>query len=87
MRYLGVRIKMVEYLDIYDGEEVVGSVRRDICHKLGLLHKVVVIYIFDSEGKLIFQKRAKNKKIDGGKLDHSAGGHVSSGKEIEERRV
>jgi|APSaa5957512622_1039677.scaffolds.fasta_scaffold201009_1 isopentenyl-diphosphate Delta-isomerase len=56
-------------------DKIIDVDEKDNCHKLGLWHRCSVIYVYSNEG-LIIQKRAKNKQIEAGKLDHSAAGHV-----------
>lgn len=62
----------------------IGSATRTECHSGSfLLHPVVHLHIFNSDGKLYLQKRAENKDIQHGKWDTSVGGHVDIGETIE----
>ncbi len=45
----------------------------------GSLHKSSVVIVFNSEGKLLRQKRAKRMRVNGDKYDVSAGGHAKPG--------
>jgi isopentenyldiphosphate isomerase len=48
-------------------------------HQLGLLHRTIHVWLLNSEGKLLLQKRTKNKRIFPLQWDVSIGGHVSAG--------
>ena len=64
--------------------EVVGSATRKECHSGSfLLHPVVHLHVFNSQGELYLQKRAENKDVQPGKWDTSVGGHVDFGEEVE----
>lgn len=69
-----------EYFDIVDeNDEVIGRVERSECHKKNLIHKAVIIFIFNDEGKLLLQKRSKFKDLYKSYWTGSASGHVDSG--------
>lgn len=64
---------------------VVGSATRAECHSGSmLLHPVVHLHIFDSQGRLYLQRRSINKDIQPGKWDTAVGGHVDYGESIEQ---
>jgi isopentenyl-diphosphate delta-isomerase len=44
-------------------------------HKLGLFHRAFSIFIFDSKGRLLIQKRAKNKYHSGGLWSNTCCSH------------
>lgn len=52
---------------------------RDKCHKEGLYHKAVALFIINQKGQVLLQKRSKNKKLWPDMWDMSAGGHVLTG--------
>ncbi|MDD4969280.1 MAG: NUDIX domain-containing protein [Paludibacter sp.] len=73
----------VEYFPIVteDGE-VIGKASRTECHTgTFLLHPVIHLHVFNSQGELYLQKRAMDKDIQPGKWDTSVGGHVDYGEE------
>jgi len=71
---------MSEILDIVnDQDEVVGQADRDEVHRTGLLCRLVYVWFYTSDGKVILQKRSQTKKNDPSKLTTTASGHVSSG--------
>lgn len=61
---------------------VIGSATRSECHSgSGLLHPVVHLHVFDSEGRLYLQRRPLWKDIQPGKWDTAVGGHVDFGED------
>lgn len=59
---------------------VVGQASRSVCHSgTKLLHPVIHLHLFDSDGRLFLQKRAKDKDIQPDKWDSSVGGHIDLG--------
>ena len=61
-----------ELLQVYDAEgSLIGLAPRLLCHRLGLIHKVVYCFVGDSQGRLLLQTRK------GGRLDVSVGGHLN----------
>lgn len=59
---------------------VIGSATRGECHNGSyLLHPVVHLHVFNSQGELYLQKRPEWKDIQPGKWDTAVGGHVDFG--------
>jgi isopentenyl-diphosphate delta-isomerase type 1 len=75
-----------EWFDIVDEENrVIGKATREQCHDGSkLLHPVVHVHIFNSDKKLLLQKRNVDKDIQPGKWDTSIGGHIQSGELVED---
>ena len=73
---------MEELLDIYskDGKKL-GMKTREECHQKnpGFYHKPVWIWIYNSQGELLVQKRASCKKNMPNLWDMPVGGHVDAG--------
>src|SRR5664279_932514 len=63
----------------------IGKALRSVCHdgKSMLLHPVVHLHLFNTNGELFLQKRAYTKDIEPGKWDTSVGGHVGLDESIE----
>lgn len=60
--------------------EFTGSVAsREECHKKGLYHKAVVVFIVNSKNEVLIQQRSSNKKLWPNKWDITAGGHALAG--------
>lgn len=58
----------------------IGKTTRKECHSGSmLLHPVVHLHVFDSQGKLFLQKRSDSKDIQPGLWDSSVGGHIDFG--------
>lgn len=61
-----------------------GAATRGECHSGSkLLHPVVHLHVFNSQGELYLQKRPEWKDIQPGKWDTSVGGHVDLGESVE----
>ena len=72
---------MQELFDVLNERgEFAGRVEaREICHKEGLWHKAVVVFIINSKGQVLLQKRSPYKKLWPNMWDITAGGHVLAG--------
>jgi len=78
-------MNFIEYFPIVteDGTVISKATRKE-CHSgTFLLHPVIHLHVFNSQGELYLQKRAMDKDIQPGKWDTSVGGHVDYGEEIE----
>jgi isopentenyldiphosphate isomerase len=73
-----------ELLPIVDERGVVvGCATRGECHGgAKLLHPVVHLHLFDSQGRLYLQHRPQWKEIQPGKWDTAVGGHIDYGEEV-----
>ena len=75
--------EVIEYIDVLDKNgNKTGEVRSkaDI-HKEGLWHQTVHIWLLNSKGEILLQRRAKNKVDFPDVWDISVGGHIPSGEE------
>lgn len=67
---------MEEMLILVDNEDnSIGSAGKLSIHQQGLLHRAFSIFIFDSEGKLLLQRRALSKYHSAGLWTNSCCGH------------
>jgi isopentenyldiphosphate isomerase len=74
-----------EILDIVNKEgEIIGSASRKEIHAHHRLHRVVHLLVFNTQGRLLLQKRSLTKDVAPGKWDTSVGGHVDRGESIQE---
>src|SRR5574344_1412904 len=65
--------------------EDIGSATRGECHSgTHLLHPVVHLHLFNSQGALYLQHRPTWKDIQPDKWDTAVGGHVDFGEEVED---
>ncbi|MCD8287758.1 MAG: NUDIX domain-containing protein [Porphyromonadaceae bacterium] len=68
---------------------IVGKASRGECHSGSkLLHPVIHLQLFNSQGMIYLQKRSVTKEIQPGKWDTAVGGHIDFGetKEVALRR-
>ena len=73
---------MNEFFDVLNEKgEFTGRIEsRDKCHKQGLWHKAVVVFIISTDNKrILLQQRSANKKLWPNLWDITAGGHVLTG--------
>ena len=73
-----------ELLPIVDEKgKVVGRATRGECHSgTKLLHPVVHLHLFDTDGRLYLQHRPIWKEIQPDKWDTAVGGHIDYGEEV-----
>jgi len=74
----------MEYFDILDEEGNFTGVKksREESHQQGHLHASVLIWIYNSKGEILIQRRSQNKDAYAGMWDGSHGGHVCVGDNI-----
>ena len=74
-----------EMFPLVDEEgNITGAATRGECHNGSkLLHPVVHLHVFNSQGELYLQKRPDWKDIQPGKWDTAVGGHVELGESVE----
>ena len=66
-----------------DGE-IIGAITRGEAHSGSkLLHPVVHLHVFNSQGHLYLQKRPDWRDIQPGKWDTATGGHIDLGENVE----
>lgn len=72
---------MEEYFDVLNekGEYTENIETREKCHKEGLWHKAVALFIVNSKNQVLLQKRSETKKLWPNMWDITAGGHVLAG--------
>ena len=69
-------MELIEVLD-ENGQKTGQILDKDIIHQQGLWHREVAVWIFNSKGETLVQRRAATKKMNPNKLALCAG-HVSS---------
>lgn len=83
---------MMEYFPIVNETgEVLGKASRQECHsqqtpeaRARLMHPVVHLHVFSTDGRLYLQRRALHKDLLPGYWDTAVGGHVMYGETIED---
>jgi len=61
----------------------VGTEEKLAAHQKGLLHRAFSVFVFNSKGELLLQKRAKSKYHSGGLWTNTCCSHPSPEEEIE----
>jgi isopentenyl-diphosphate Delta-isomerase len=73
-----------EVFDICDADDrVVGTAPRSRVHANRWLHRAVHVFVFNSRGELLLQRRSATKDESPLKLTSSASGHLASGEDYE----
>jgi isopentenyldiphosphate isomerase len=71
-----------EYFDVVNEDNVVVRQElRSIVHRTGLWHRGMNIFLFTRDGKLLVQKRSRDKDTFPSALDCSVSEHVKAGEE------
>jgi len=71
---------MDELLDIVNNKDIViRQEMRSITHQLGLQHRGVHVFLFAPDGKMLVQKRSKDRAQSPSMLDCSISEHVKAG--------
>ena len=65
----------------------IGTTGKNEAHEKWLLHLASHIWIYNSAGEILIQKRADSVKVHPGKLYLSAGGHVDTGETFAQTAV
>ena len=73
---------MEEQFDVInEQDEVIGQAARSVVHAQGLWHRGVHVFLFNSDGKILIQKRSTNRKQYASLWDCSVSEHVKAGEE------
>ena len=71
-----------ELLDVVSDDDVVtGRNMRSVVHQLGLQHRGVHIFLFTRDGRLLVQRRSKDRAFSPSLLDCSISEHVQAGED------
>jgi isopentenyl-diphosphate Delta-isomerase len=71
---------MAEMLDVVNqNDEVIGKAARDEVHQKGLTCRMIYVWFYTPDKKIILQRRSKTKKNHPGRLTTAVSGHVESG--------
>jgi isopentenyl-diphosphate delta-isomerase type 1 len=74
-----------EIFDVVDAhDQVIGQAPRSEVHAKGLSHRAVHIFVFNTQGKLLLQKRSPTKDEFPSRYTSSASGHLHSGESYRE---
>lgn len=67
---------------VNDKDEEIGFEEKLKAHELGLLHRAFSIFIFNDEGKMLLQRRAKSKYHSGGLWTNACCSHPRKGESV-----
>ncbi len=71
-----------ETFDIVDDDDVViGQERRSVVHRTGLQHRGIHVCLFTPDGKMLIQRRSKDRHASPSTLDWSVSEHVKAGED------
>jgi len=74
---------MEELILVNENDEQVGTGEKLQVHREGRLHRAFSIFVFDSLGRLLLQKRAESKYHSGGLWSNTCCGHPRPGEAVE----
>ena len=76
---------MNEFLILVDDHDKPwGKLEKDQVHQLGLLHRAFSVFIFNSKGELLLQKRADEKYHSGGLWTNTCCSHPRFGEDLKD---
>jgi isopentenyl-diphosphate delta-isomerase type 1 len=75
------------FVVVDEDDEIIGKASRTECHEKGLIHRSVMFFVFDEQGRILVTKRTQNKDFFPGYWSIALGGHVHSGETYEEAVV
>lgn len=75
-------MELVILVDEEDNE--IGVMEKMEAHKKGLLHRAFSVFLFDSKGRMLIQKRAQSKYHSGGLWTNACCSHPRSNESVEE---
>ena len=69
---------------ITENDEVIGLMEKQQAHINGLLHRAFSVFLFNSKGEMLLQKRAGSKYHSPGQWTNAVCSHPRSGETYEE---
>jgi len=75
---------MSEVILVDENDNVIGTGEKIKTHQEGKLHRAFSIFVFNSKGQLLLQRRAKSKYHSGGLWSNTCCSHPSPGESLEE---
>lgn len=67
---------------VNEQDETLGSMEKIEAHRTASLHRAFSVFVFDDQGRLLLQQRAKEKYHSGGLWTNTCCGHPRPGEEI-----
>lgn len=75
---------MTKIAIVNDQDEIVGSAEKNEARKQGMIHRITRVFVHDSDGNVLLQKRHPKAHDSPNKWDFSAAGHVDEGENYEQ---
>lgn len=75
---------MAKVCIVDENDNVIGAEERSVARAKGLRHRIVRIFVLNSDGKVLLQQRNLNLLDNPGRWDQSVGGHVDAGESYEQ---
>lgn len=82
MRVSFIGMAYIAFVD--ENDNVIGAGTKQEATQNGIIHRVVRVFLTNSKGEILLQKRAEHIIASPGKWDHSVGGHVDEGETYDE---
>ena len=70
---------MANIIYVDKDDNVIGAGPQREAHEKGIIHRVIRIYLYNSKGELLIQKRGDHLRTNPGKWNESVAGHVDEG--------
>lgn len=77
---------MENIIFVDEDDNIIGTGTRNEALEKGIIHRIVGVFLFNSKGELLIQKRSQNVDLPG-RWDRSVGGHVDEGETYFEAAV
>jgi len=68
-------------------DNMIGTMEKMAAHRTGKLHRAISVFIFNSKGDMLLQKRASHKYHSGGKWSNACCSHPRPGEMTEDAAV
>ena len=72
---------MAKIIFVDKNDNVIGAGTKQEAWRKGIIHRITRVFLFNSKGELLIQKRADNLTSLPGKWDQSSAGHVDEGED------
>jgi isopentenyl-diphosphate delta-isomerase len=77
-------MKMQQVILVDENDNAIGEMEKMEAHRKGVLHRAFSIFIFDSKGRMLLQKRALEKYHSSGLWSNACCSHPVPGEQITE---
>jgi isopentenyl-diphosphate delta-isomerase len=75
---------MTNIIFVDENDVCIGAGSKQEATTKGIIHRVIRIFITNSKGEILLQRRSDNCYTSPGKWDQSVGGHVDEGESYDE---